>query len=43
VFDRAPVVWAWLLEHFIKNSWATLRRGSGVLALGGSHKGGLAR
>jgi hypothetical protein len=28
-----------LLEHLIKNSRATLGRGSGVLALGGSHKG----
>jgi hypothetical protein len=41
VFDRASVVRAQFLEHLIKNSQATLRRGSGVLALSGSHKGSL--
>jgi hypothetical protein len=43
VFNRASLVRAWFVEHFVKNSWATLRRGSGVLALSGSHKGILAR
>jgi hypothetical protein len=42
VVDRAPVVRAWLLEYLIKNSRASLGRGSGVLALGGSDKGVLA-
>jgi hypothetical protein len=42
VFDRAPVVRARFIEHLIKNSSATLRRGSGVLVLGDSHKGILA-
>jgi hypothetical protein len=37
------VIRARFLEHLIKNFWVTLRRGSGVLTLGGSHKGGLAR
>jgi hypothetical protein len=43
VFDGASMVWAWLLEHLIKNSQATLRRGSGALALSGGHKGVFAR
>jgi hypothetical protein len=33
------MVWAQFLEHLVKNSWATLKKGPGVLALGGSHKG----
>jgi hypothetical protein len=33
------MVRAWFLEHLIKNSRATLKKGSGILALRGSHKG----
>jgi hypothetical protein len=43
MFDRVPLVRAWLIRHLVKNSRATLRRGPRVLALGGSHKGMLAR
>jgi hypothetical protein len=43
VFDGDSMVWAWLLEHLIKNSQGTLRRASGALALSGGHKGVFAR
>jgi hypothetical protein len=43
VFDQALVVQAWFIEHLVKNSWATLERGPGVIALSDSHKGILAR
>jgi hypothetical protein len=39
VFDLASVVRVWFFEHLFKNSWATLGRGSRVLAVSGSHKG----
>jgi hypothetical protein len=42
MFDRVPVVWARFVEHLIKNSWASLGRGLGVLALGNDDKGILA-
>jgi hypothetical protein len=38
VFDWALMVHARLLEHLIKNSRATLERGSGVFALDGGHE-----
>jgi hypothetical protein len=43
VFDQALVIRAQFIEHLVKNSQATLGRGPRVLALGGSHKGILAR
>jgi hypothetical protein len=43
MFDWVPVVWARFIKHLVKNSWATLGMGPGVLALGGGHKGILAR
>jgi hypothetical protein len=43
VFDQAPVVRAWLLEHLVKDSRADLERGTRVLVFGSSHKGVLAR
>jgi hypothetical protein len=42
VLDRALVVWAWFLEHLVKNSQAALERGLRVLAFSSSHKGVLA-
>jgi hypothetical protein len=42
MFDRVPVVWARFVQHLIKNSWASLGRGLGVLALGNDDKGILA-
>jgi hypothetical protein len=43
VLDRVPVVWAHIVEHLVKNSWASLRRGLGVLTLDGGDKGVLAQ
>jgi hypothetical protein len=43
VFDQALVIRARFIEHLVKNSRATLGRGSRVLALSGNHKGILVR
>jgi hypothetical protein len=43
VLDRVPVVRARFVKHLVKNSWAPLGRGLGVLALSDGNKGILAQ